>query len=103
MFDNKSLLSILKEEESVLGQIERAERTVKLYQKEVERVKNIPIECGVKNADIEFCVSLVEEYSADADEYKNRLREVRKELFEYFNELQDKYVCRVSERGVKAI
>lgn len=96
MFNNTSLISILKREEEIVCSLNRAERTVELWKEELTRIQECPAEWKAEYkdyilSDIQRYSSWIAESQAEADEHRKKLCEVRKEIFEYFSELKDTF------------
>lgn len=83
----KSLRSILDEEAKLVDNINHALDLALSFQNKCDQIRNIPIDCECKNADIAFCESTINHYYHLAEEYKQQLDSVRNDLMAYISNL----------------
>lgn len=79
----KSLLSIIKKEDDTVREYNRNVDAVRLFVRERERVETKPFDCETKSEEILHYNNMISEYEKKAEEAKQNVDEVRKELRDY--------------------
>ena len=83
----KSLLDILTEEKELVEKLNRQNDALHIFEEQLERVRNIDIDCKLKEDDINRYEILIENHEYDIREINRELNEVRLEIGKYFKEL----------------
>ena len=80
-------MDILKEEKELVGKFNSQSDAIDLFEEQLERIRNIDVDCKVKEDDINCYEVLIEEYQCAILETTRELDKVRLEIRKYFKEL----------------
>lgn len=83
----RSLLSLLEEEDKLVRNINGNSDTISYYERRIEEIRDIPFECEAKSRALKSYIALINDYKKDTEESKNKLDVVRDNLKRYFNEM----------------
>ena len=83
----KSLLDILTKEKELVERLNRQNEAVRIFEEQLERIRNIDVDCKLKEDDINRYEILIENHEYDIREINRELNEVRLEIGKYFKEL----------------
>ena len=83
----KSLLDILMKEKELVEKLNRQNDALHIFEEQLERIRNIDVDCKVKEDDINCYEVLIEEYQCAILETTRELDKVRLEIRKYFKEL----------------
>lgn len=83
----KSLLDILTKEKELVEKYNRHKDAVRIFEEQLEQIRNIDVDCKVKEDDIIRYEILIENHEYDIREINQELNEVRLEIGKYFKEL----------------
>ena len=83
----KSLLDILTKEKELVEKLNRQNDALHIFEEQLEQIRNIDVDCKVKEDDIIRYVILIENHEYDIREINQELNEVRLEIGKYFKEL----------------
>ena len=83
----KSLLDILKEEKELVRRFNSQSDAIDLFEEQLERIRNLDVDCKVKEDNINYYEVLIEEYQCAILETTRELDKVRLEIRNYFKEL----------------
>ena len=83
----KSLLDILTEEKELVEKLNRQNDALRIFEEQLERIRNIDVDCKIKEDDINRYEILIENHEYDIREINRELNEVRLEIGKYFKEL----------------
>lgn len=83
----KSLLDILTKEKELVERFNSQSDTIDLFEGKLEQIRNIDVDCKVKEDDINRYEVLIEEYQCAILETTRELDKVRLEIGKYFKEL----------------
>ena len=83
----QSLLEILYREQSLVDGIRRRESHIRSYEKRMETIKQIDIDCKCKYDDLKECQKLIDEERAFIVLDNLKLEETRNQLIEYIRAL----------------
>ena len=83
----KSLLDILTKEKELVERFNSQSDTIDLFEGKLEQIRNIDVDCKVKEDDINRYEFLIEEYQCAILETTRELDKVRLEIGKYFKEL----------------
>ena len=83
----KSLLDILTKEKELVERFNSQSDAIDLFEGQLEQIRNIDVDCKVKEDDINRYEVLIEEYQCAILETTRELDKVRLEIRKYFKEL----------------
>ena len=83
----KSLLDILTKEKELVENLNRQNDALHIFEEQLERVRNIDIDCKLKEDDINRYEILIEKHEYTIREINRDLNKVRLEIGKYFKEL----------------
>ena len=83
----KSLLDILTKEKELVERLNRQNEAVRIFEEQLEQIRNIDVDCKLKEDDINRYEILIENHEYDIREINRELNEVRLEIGKYFKEL----------------
>ena len=83
----KSLLDILTKEKELVERLNRQNEAIRIFEEQLERIRNIDVDCKLKEDDINHYEILIENHEYDIREINRELNEVRLEIGKYFKEL----------------
>ena len=83
----KSLLDILTKEKELIDRLNSQSDAIDLFEEQLERIRNIDVDCKAKEDDINRYEVLIEEYQCAILETTRELDKVRLEIGKYFKEL----------------
>lgn len=83
----RSLLSLLKEEDKLVRNINGNSDMISRFERRFEETSNIPYECKTKERDLKNYRALINDYKNDTESCKNKLDAVRDNLKRYINEM----------------
>ena len=83
----KSLLDILTKEKELVDKYNRHKDAVRIFEEQLDRIRNIDVDSKVKEDDINRYEILIEKHEYAICEINRDLNEVRLEIGRYFKEL----------------
>ena len=83
----KSLLDILTKEKELVENLNRQNDALHIFEEQLERIRNIDVDCKDKEDDINCYEVLIEEHEYTIREINRELDKVRLEIRNYFKEL----------------
>ena len=86
----RSLLMLLEKEHDAVksyNEAKEAKRYMDIFEKEIERISNIPFDCNTKMEDIATCVKHIAYYQNEAMEHANEIVRTRGEIKKYLKDI----------------
>ena len=83
----KSLLDILTKEKELVEKLNRQNDALHIFEEQLERIRNIDVDCKLKEDDINRYEILIENHEYDIREINRELNEVRLEIGKYIKKL----------------
>ena len=83
----KSLLDILTKEKELVGRFNSQSDAIDRFEEQLEQIRNIDVDCKIKEDDINCYEVLIEEHQCAILETARELDKVRLEIGKYFKEL----------------
>ena len=82
-----SLLMLLEKENKAVNAYNTSQRNMNIFEKEIERIANGPLDSNTKMEDIAICVKHVAYYQNEAMEHANEIVRARSEIKKYLKDI----------------